>query len=56
MRKDVVIKGVVIQRTEERENQGMYKIQAGEKEFYVYAEGKQAIRDWILFEKNRMLL
>ena len=56
MGKDVVIKGIVMQEAEEGKNQGLYKIQSGEKEYCVYTEGKQAIRDWIFIRKGQQVI
>lgn len=56
MGKDVVIKGIVMQEVEDIESQGTYKIKAGEKEYSVYAEGKQAVQDWIFIRKGQYVV
>ena len=56
MGKDVVIKGIVMQEAGEGENLGPCKIKSGEKECCVYAEGKQAIRDWIFIRTGQHVI
>ena len=56
MEKEVVIHGIVMQEAVQEENQSLYRIKAGEKEYAVISEGVQAVKDQIFIRKGQSMI
>lgn len=56
MGKEVVIHGIVMQEAVREENQSLYRIKAGEKEYAVISEGIQAVKDHIFIRKGQRMI
>ena len=56
MGRKTLVKGTVTTEVEEGSYQRTYKIKAGEKEYSVYTQGKQAIRDVIFIRKGQEVI
>lgn len=56
MGKKVSIRGVVIDAVAQEENQSVYRINTGEREYAVLSKGMQAVKDNLFIRKGQQMI